>query len=257
MFPESVINKNIMKKKVFFIHVPKTAGSSFNAFLAENLVGDAHCEKYLDLQARTFRNPVKIREFDYISGHLNFTDFQANGFNRNDYFMMTILRDPVKQLISHINWVIHIFDVGEDFFKGHPKIIQDMSLELRSLDLNDPAQLIPALQKHAGLFQNNQAKYFRDEQGRFDAQIAIDNITTLDLVGLTEEYESSVRKFIAMNDCEMAFSLHRKNRNLKYRLKPETLLSNKEVKHFMENYNKIDAEIYMFAKQHFKSLARV
>jgi hypothetical protein len=246
-----------MRKKIFFIHVPKTAGSSFNAFLADNFTGDAHCEKYIDPQSRVFRNLAEIRAYEYVSGHLNFVDFQSNDLTRNDYFVMTFLRDPVKQLISHINWVIHIFDISEAFFKGHPKIIQNMSLELRSLNLNDPDQLIPALKKHTGLFQNNQAKYFRDKLGRFDAEIVINNLSTLDLIGLTEEYEGSVRKFIDINECNIEFSLHKKNRNLQYRLKPETLLSNESIKDFINTYNKIDLEIYDFARQNYKEFAHV
>ena len=36
------------KKKTFFIHIPKTAGSSFNKFLHTYLQGDSHCESYYD-----------------------------------------------------------------------------------------------------------------------------------------------------------------------------------------------------------------
>ena len=246
-----------MKKKLFFIHVPKTAGSSFNAFLADNFKGEAHCEKYIDAASREFSSLDKIKEFEYISGHLNYSDFSANGFNRKDYFMMTFLRDPLKQLISHVNWVIHIFDVSEKFFKGHPKIIQDMTLELRSLDLNEPDQLIFALEKHAGLFQNNQAKYFRNEKNQVSTEAAIKNLSQLDFLGITEEYEDSVRTFIDKSNCSADFSLHKKNRNVNYRLKPDTLADNKQIKRFIEDYNGVDIEIYKFAKQRFSSLVKV
>lgn len=240
-----------MNKKIFFIHVGKTAGSSFNSFLADNFRGEAHCEKYIDAASREFSSLDKIKEFEYVSGHLNYSDFSANGFNKDDYFMITFLRDPLKQLISHVNWVIHIFDVSEKFFKGHPKIIQDMSLELRSLDLNDPDQLIPALEKHAGLFQNNQAKYFRDEKNRVNAEAAITNLSQLDFIGLTEEYERSVQAFIDKNDSSADFVLYKKNRNVNYRLKSETLASNEKIRRFIEEYNGVDIEVYKFAKKRF------
>lgn len=246
-----------MKKKLFFVHVPKTAGSSFNAFLADNFEGEAHCEKYIAPKTREFREIDKLKSYDYISGHLNFTDFSINGFERDDYFIMTFLRNPTKQLISHINWVIHIFDIGEKFFKSHPQIIQDMSLELRGLDLNDSNQLISALEKHSGLFQNNQAKYFRNTQGCVDTQVVIENLSKLDFVGITEEYEQSIKTLIERNNYDIEFSLHRKNRNLKYRLKIETLLEDSDIDNFIRQYNSVDLELYQFAKERFSNLVKI
>lgn len=246
-----------MKKKLFFVHVPKTAGSSFNAFLADNFEGEAHCEKYIDFRTRKFREIDKLKSYDYISGHLNFSDFSINELKKDDYFIMTFLRDPLKQLISHINWVIHIFDISEQFFKSHPQVIQDMSLELRGLNLNDANQLIPALEKHSGLFQNNQTKYFRGQDNRVSAQSAINALSELDLVGITEEYERSVRTFIQMNKCEIEFSLHKKNRNLNYRLKPEVLLKDPNIDQFFREYNKEDIKLYQFARKNFLDLIEV
>ena len=60
-----------MKKKIFFIHVAKTAGSSFNVFLKKNFIGEALCEKYLESDSLTFTNLTYLKELDHMSGHWN------------------------------------------------------------------------------------------------------------------------------------------------------------------------------------------
>ncbi|MFM6402345.1 MAG: hypothetical protein ACKPFF_37175, partial [Planktothrix sp.] len=92
-------------KKTFFIHIPKTAGSSFNKFLHTYLHGDSHCESYRDSsQPWTFNNLDFLKSFDFISGHLNIQYFNKN-FERDNYLLVTLLRNPVDQLISHVNWL--------------------------------------------------------------------------------------------------------------------------------------------------------
>ena len=174
-------------KKTFFIHIPKTGGSTFNKFLANHFIGIEHCESQLTIDGE-FIDILQIKKFEYVSGHIKFLVFEANDFPRDEYFLVTFIRDPISQLISHLNWVIHIYDIDPVFFASHPKIIQDISLELRSLDLYNSDSLIYALKKFDGLFKNNQSKYFADSSGTIDKDNVIEKMSQLDVIGITEHH---------------------------------------------------------------------
>ncbi|MBI4780057.1 MAG: sulfotransferase family 2 domain-containing protein [Oscillatoriophycideae cyanobacterium NC_groundwater_1537_Pr4_S-0.65um_50_18] len=238
-----------MKKKIFFIHVAKTAGSSFNKFLANNFVGESHCEQYLDSQTVTLPNLDSLKKLEYISGHLNFFVFARN-FAREEYFALTFLREPIDQLISHINWVIHIYDIGSDFFQAHPKNIQDLSLELRAANLYDSDTFISCLSKYDWLFQNCQSRYFVEDWQNLRSMDVIENLATLDMVGLTEFYERSLQKFVAANQLEVEVKVDFLNQNSEYKIKKD-ICENALIHEFIQTYNKVDIEVYAYALEQF------
>ncbi len=240
-----------MRKKIFFIHVGKTGGSSFNKFLKKKLTGDQHCEKYLIPSSRRLSDISRLKELDYISGHLTIQDFYENKLSQDEYFLTTFLRDPLDQLISSVNWIIRIRNIGDDFFQSHPKLIRDMSQELRSADLEDSDTLINLLIKHKGLFQNNQSRYFLNESGE-DPCKAIDNISVLDFIGITEHYEESLRRFKKMNDIEGPTEVQRENVNGHYRLSKETIVGNQRLFDFIRDYNSSDLLLYSNCLKNFK-----
>jgi hypothetical protein len=103
-------------KKIFFMRIAKTAGSAFNLFLKKNFVGEAHCERYLIPNTNKFSKIEHLKSLDYVSGHLRLPVFQENNFSNKEYFLLAFLREPVAQLISHLNWVMHIKDINPKFF---------------------------------------------------------------------------------------------------------------------------------------------
>lgn len=240
-------------KKIFFIHIGKTGGSSFNAFLGKYLNGEEHCEKYLDLDGKNFLNIEHLKTLDYISGHLKSTIFTKNNFSRKDYFLMTFLRDPVRQLISQLNWVMHIYDISPKFFYGHPEKIQQISLELRQLDLYDPDSLLLALRKFQGLFKNNQSRYFIANPEAVGSESVINSMSKLDMIGFTEYYEDSLKLFTLLNNLNINPEVHQINRNPNYRIKKD-ILDNDLINEFIQEYQKIDINVYNFFLPQFHEL---
>ncbi|MEG5066016.1 hypothetical protein QUB33_20590 [Microcoleus sp. B3-A4] len=232
-----------MKNKTFFIHIGKTAGSSFNAFLKENFRGEEHCENYLE-RGNVFTRLDYLKSLDYISGHITLDVFEKS-FPKKDYFLMTFLRFPVNQLISNINWLIHIYDISPKFFANHPKHIQEISLELRSLNLYDPDSFINALNKFQNLFKNNQSRYFGLPPFLGDVETIIGKIKTLDLVGLTEDYQGAIDNFIRLNELNIKPKLHQENRNLSYRINKD-ILDNQIIADFIQEYNQVDILVYEY-----------
>jgi hypothetical protein len=99
------------RKPMFFLHIPKTSGSSCNAMLRVaygrlNFVD--HAEHLLpDL----LRGTVPTRRVDCVSAHVPMCRWVAYRGVRA-YPVVTLLRDPWARLVSHINWV-NKFNRGE------------------------------------------------------------------------------------------------------------------------------------------------
>lgn len=237
-----------MDKKIFFIHVGKTAGTSFNSFLKNNLKGEDHCERYLIPGTNQFSNPDHLQTLDFISGHLKLSVFQENNFSKNEYFILAFLRDPISQLISHINWVMHIHDISPAFFKAHPQHIQNISLELRNADLYNPDIFIEKADKFAGLFKNNQSRYFIDESLCTSSGPVIENMLLLDMVGFTEYYKESLEKFIRLNHLGVDATVDIINSNSNYRIDKD-ILENSTINDFIQEYQAIDLEVYNYYKR--------
>ena len=231
-----------MERKFFFIHVAKTAGSSFNSFLERNFVGASHCEGFLNEDATSFLNMEHLKALDYVSGHLHFSLFERN-FSKEEYFVLTFLREPIAQLISHINWVIRIYDIGFDFFHSTPKEIQDMCLELRQANLYDPDIFIFYLKKFDWLFKNNQSKYFVEDQDNLRSVDVIETLTKLDMVGITEFYRRSLQEFVALTHLDAEIEIDFVNQNPEYRLGKD-ICTNALISEFIQDYNSVDIEVY-------------
>lgn len=230
-----------MIAKIFFFHVAKTAGSSFNQFLAKHYLGEDHCERYL--AGAELTKTEYLMQFDYISGHVRFPTFIDSGLIRENYFLLTFLREPIAQLLSNLNWVIHIYDISPNFFGNHPQFVQAMSLELRSLDLYDTDSFIYALEKFQNWFKNNQSRYFSMTQ-EVHAESVIEAMSQLDLIGLTEHYEQSLRLFAHARNLRMTHSdLEIVNKNPNRRVGRE-LLDNPLIHEFLLDYNQVDLAVY-------------
>lgn len=234
--------EDIKVKKIFFIHIGKTAGSSFNFFLQRYLKGEDHCERYLN--AYGFLSEFNyLRSLDYISGHLELNIFNKNGFPRNDYFLVAFLREPISQLISHINWLMSVSDFGPDFFYSLHSDVQRVSHELRAADLYNPDIFISKLEEFKPFFQNYQSKYFRSDLYALSSSFVIERMSELDMVGLTEYYEKSLENFLFLNDLDKDIIVDRENINYQYKVKQD-ILTNSSIYEFLQDYNSVDIEVY-------------
>lgn len=252
-----------MGRKIFFIHVAKTAGSSVNRFLDRHLKGEIHCERYLEWSEQKFSNVEYLSGLDYISGHQKIFSFFNSGFDRNSYFLCTLLRDPFAQLLSHVNWIIHIYDIGPKFFSNHPELIQNVSLNLRKARLDEFEEFKALMFKYRGLFQNNQSRYFmiddsilvNDANGnvKASAEEVIESMKSLDFVGVTEFYEKSLELMLVKAGYDLPIQVEVANKNVHYGLGKD-ILEKPEFKDFLLEYNAVDIALYRFWRTEFETL---
>lgn len=241
-------------KKIFFIHVAKAAGSSFNTFLRQNFTGAEHIESYLTEDGKLIELDY-LKQLDYISGHLKLSVFHDNNFSKNEYFLLAFLSEPVSHLLTHLNWVMHIKDKGLDFFNAVPEKIQSMCLQLRNADLYNADVLIENLNEFAWLFQNNQSRYFVRDDNEISPEAVISNMRKLDMVGITEQYESSLKRFIALSELQVKPTIVIENKNSSYRLKQD-VLKDKKIRDFIMDYQSIDLEVYEYFKSNSHELCQ-
>lgn len=238
-------------KKTFFIHVAKTAGSSFNDFLSSYFYGERHCEQFFanDRCLNYTSSLNTLENFDFISGHLTINHF-FNNFKQSNYYLLTILREPIYHLVSQINWVIYISEnVESAFFKNHPEAIRNMSLKMRQLDLTNYLNVIDLLLEYHQMFKNCQSQYFITSVNEsLNAKSIIEQLKHFDLVGLTEFYERFVNEYIKLTKFEGVLKpiIYRSNKNTNPRLNPEEVFGNKNLMLFLRDYNSVDIQVYNY-----------
>jgi hypothetical protein len=109
---EKYLTQNLNNQKPwFFIHIPKTAGSSFGLELAQinqpfhNIHTDAderalpYHQKLVD-SIRSFNELHKREKFCLASGHVPLSDIVAEVEGWESFNLITMLRDPVRRTIS-------------------------------------------------------------------------------------------------------------------------------------------------------------
>lgn len=108
------------KHTLIFLHIPKTAGTTFRSVL--DSVFAKYNKAYLyppfseELYYKKYEKGENLDEYDFISGHFHYGIHSQ--LKENHYSYVTFLRNPVENVISHFN---HISQVK---IQKHKEIIE-------------------------------------------------------------------------------------------------------------------------------------
>lgn len=188
-------NTEAVRKKLFFLHIPKNAGSFINR------VATSVCSR-VQLHIESARadgfEGVDTCNSDFISGHIRLEEARLY-LDLCDFAKVVVLRNPVDQLISHLNWVRRLsFETDGPLFASRPREVQELAVFLGSIDFSrkcDVERLVRDLSPHGHhLFNNCQTRYLslasdRIRYGADDATAAIDGLGSFDLVGVVERLD--------------------------------------------------------------------
>ena len=242
-------------KKLFFMHIAKTAGSSLNDFLEQHFINNktrTHLEG-----AQLGEGKFDINKYDFLSGHLRIIRIE-NILNLSKFTKITILRKPVEHLASHLKWVRHISDdVNSRFFKSHKQDIKELSLKLRNINFSNPKDLDMFFNNmndmEINLFDNCQTRYFLPHQvytklEQSHLNYAIKTLEKFSLVGIMEEYKKFIEKLCQIMNWETPTSTKRKNiSSNNYGLD----LNNKDILKILNSNVKFDNILYKKAHEQF------
>ena len=192
-------------QRMVLVHIPKTAGSSVNAFM-EDCLGEracaSHIEGYPEWRFDNLPNSI-FENKAFLSGHVYLFDLR-NKLTLRNTLVTTVLREPIDQLISHIAWTRRLADSDKkELFYQHETAIQNIATSLAQLDLGSPVHLKKWASELSGeaqsLFDNCQVRYLTDSEptGRVtqrDLLEAIGNLQSFDLIGRSERLPAFLTK---------------------------------------------------------------
>jgi len=184
-----------MNKKIFYLHILKTAGSSMNSFLTSQFQEDeslTHIESKID-----FKNEEDLKkadEYKVLSGHIQLPQMQNKLKVFNSRITLSTFRIPMEHVISHIAWVRKLGDESEKKrLLQHEDTVQKIVKKLLTVDLTQAKEItkfIAWLEKEKiYLFHDTQTKYLSGGGNKIEANtinIALQNLNKLDFVGVSE-----------------------------------------------------------------------
>ncbi|MGO9479869.1 MAG: sulfotransferase family 2 domain-containing protein [Limisphaerales bacterium] len=208
----AVINRSMM----IFLHIPKTAGSTFQ-FIIENSLGITAChtnhtkrpvftQADLDFAQKTF--PV-LRS---IAGH-NLVD--PLSLSAPNPFYLTFLREPVARVFSYYQ---------ESLLNGNPRTFEE---DLRQNEFLENLHV----KLMAGERNLDKAKRFLERCG---------------FVGLTEKFELSLDVLARLSPYPLNMNYKKRRVAQDNRVK-KSLESDSRLVEMTREYNKLDLELYSFA----------
>lgn len=203
---------------VVFMHIPKTAGTTFNTF-AKRVYPFSRAITHIEFYDASEYADI-ARDYLFISGHLNVGQIRAH-FSDRSYSYCTLVREPYAQLHSHLNWLRGIgADRESAFYQSHHRLFKSIADDVsqkEQLSYEDlehiVANLDGVLKK---LLDNNQTRYFLsrevEEVTAKDLQEALENTEMFDLIGTTEHYDAFKSSFCKAHQLEMVESNRSLNR---------------------------------------------
>ncbi len=209
---------------IFFCHIPKTAGTTFNFILRKNFGNTVLAAKprisdlYTD---NDFRLDRKIfTKINVVSGHgvRPYEQYQAKGIK-----WVTFLRDPLETLVS---LYVHQFTSNN---KIHEKF---------NIPFNE------WLEKFGRA--NRQTKWICGEE---NLEKAIQILSKFSFVGIVEKFDESMllmKKELDIKDLEINYEKKMMGRDNS--LKKSILKSCEEFKELIEPRIELDLKLYAFAK---------
>ena len=211
------LKKKKMSRTAVFMHIPKTAGTSFNT-LAQTIFPKGTAINHIELIPQS-KYRLLSEHYNYISGHLRLGTLQSS-FDSELIDLYTILREPYGQLHSHLKWLIQTAANPEDrYFEMTNPVIYNLGVKLSRVEFSEKDSLSEFVRNlnsvEAAFVDNLQTRYFLDKQPEKvhpdDVKSALANRSKFRLIGTTEEYDHFVTAFGEINGISIKASNDRMN----------------------------------------------
>ena len=246
--------------KLFFLHIPKTAGTSIVDTLRE-IFGEKNSLNYIE--GLTKIDQIKTADYDFVSGHLFYDEIQELGVFR-DFDLITVLRNPYQRLASHLRYMDRY---NQPEYEAQLRVLspdlQDVVAALNQIDFTDALALDRFLMRlnpwSRIAFDNSQVRFLVDDPGsthqsRFPIlddralDLAIQRLAHFKWIGRSEDL-SSVIGSIAKERGVSPPDVRRSNVN-DCRRTIDT--NNRDIRRVLEPYVRLDRLLVESVVQQFR-----
>jgi hypothetical protein len=242
------------QSRLFFLHIPKTAGTTLTSYIDDRFDVDCTLPRSLLGQNALYVRPEDLRgreqelaSFDLVRGHFGYPIWQEFFA---DHTLLTMLRDPAARVVSLYNdWRSKS---PENLAAAPPAETELAHLAGRCSMAEFLVQPHPLINR---LFANGQARQlagFIDED-RPDGellQLASAHLRKCSLVGLTEFFDLSVACIARMFGWDLPSEVARLNTSAGRGLAGEI---DAQTRARIEAMNIVDAQIYQMGVELFRS----
>jgi hypothetical protein len=187
--------------RLFFIHIPKTAGSTINT------IARLLCPRMQDhIENGDWRDAEFYSGHNFLSGHLS-SRLPVELYRPHGYRFFTMVRQPAEQFVSHLRWLRHYAKMPMEEAR---RLIDPLNLEIAHAldaapaalgsqvaclrDLLQNPKLGPAVRP---LFDNSLTRYMvtigaARMTDQADAAQALQALDDFEMVGLQSEFAESL-----------------------------------------------------------------
>lgn len=215
-----------------FIHIPKTAGTSLGSLLQSHFSPSEVLQAPIDIIEANDEPSKFLSSYRLINGH---NPYRIEAYLRKDPVFITMLRNPIERTISAYYHAQH--DKEHDFHQ-------------LALDHNLESYLKLEVVRNAG--SNIMSRYLFNDAPWYEISEHMptvkQRIVDMRFIGITEFFDESV---ILLNHI---MGWQNKESTPRLNIGKHNILRQDIPKHVLNSIrdmNRVDLEIYQFAKQHF------
>lgn len=249
-----------MKRILYFLHIPKTAGTSLNKIIKAQFKNNKVYPFATYHQVFT-NTKLNLDSFEMVAGHFTMS-FVKNFNNPVDTF--TVFRNPVSRVISAYNHFMREPEANFEFnyfkkcnikqaLQTYPWLFSNQQIKHLGWNdniLNMPRHKIPipfSIENWKNFYENvNMDKIYKN---------ACENLEKLFLFGFTDRINEFINNIFKKMNWSVPKEIPNQNKAKENQVTEEEL--NSSVVNIIENINEYDIKFYNYARRRYKELREV
>ncbi len=249
-----------MDKPVYFMHIPKTAGTSVNSFMGQ-LLGLKPKEMLIRFDTmKDWRKPGFLDGYRFVSGHSRYA-YASKYHDLSRFFTFTLIREPYSQLASFFNWHRTLSDPDHEYYRFLDLAFMAVGARLRAMDfesLDEWQRFVDNLDPFSrNSFDNFQTRFFVETDAGYESineeqsQLAIERLANFDFVATTENLQESLALLSAQLGFDQIPSVPCENQSP---INETPNFESPELRELLKPLVKHDLELYKSAQEHMKRM---